>query len=166
VRDTDIVLRVLSRLLTAPVLPLDYEPYAEALLAELEPLADTLAGTLEIAPLLSGASALRQQARAFNERAAAVAAAETSEARRLDRALMRASRALVPINYTTGERFHHDPALPQAPWPAIDGLRDLAAAQRLGAGDLPFRVVHARRTRNRIMFALREATQALAEAAA
>ena len=73
---------------------------------------------------------------------------------------MRVSRALVPINYTTGERFHHDLALPHSAWPALAGLREVV---RLDAAptDLPFYVVHARQTRNRVIHALRQANEAI-----
>ncbi len=73
---------------------------------------------------------------------------------------MRASRLLVPLNYTSGERFHPDSALPHAPWPSLDGIRELA---RLSAHseDTAFYAVHARQTRNRIAQALREANAVL-----
>jgi hypothetical protein len=70
---------------------------------------------------------------------------------------------LVPINYTTGERFHHDSAMPHPAWPALEGLRELAR-QDAGSADLPFYVVHARQTRNRVGHALRQADEALAAA--
>ena len=43
---------------------------------------------------------------------------------------MRLSRALVPIDYTSGDRFAHDAALPQVKWPALDPLRRFAAAPK------------------------------------
>jgi hypothetical protein len=153
---------VLSRLLAAPVVPLDYAAYAEALLTELDRLAAGLTGRLDLSLLLSGAAALGRNARALAE---ADARASDAQARRLDRALLRASRSLVPINYTTGERFHHDPALPQPPWPALAALRALAARDATDP-DLPFTVTHARQTRNRVAFALREANRNLSDALA
>ena len=40
--------------------------------------------------------------------------------------LMAVSRALVPVDYTTGDRFTPDPAISQPAWPPLDGLRRLA----------------------------------------
>jgi hypothetical protein len=70
---------------------------------------------------------------------------------------MRVSRSLVPINYTSGDRFRPDPALTLPPWPALQGLRDLARAS-VDPERVPFFQVEARRTRNRVLHALNEAT--------
>jgi hypothetical protein len=78
---------------------------------------------------------------------------------------MRVSRALVPINYTAGDRFVHDPALPNVPWPSLQGLRELAGLEP-GSPETPFYVTHARQTRNRVSHALQQALDALAEALA
>ena len=77
------------------------------------------------------------------------------------RALMRVSRLLVPLNYTTGHRFSHDSALPHPAWPSLAGLRELADLPQ-GSPDLPFYAVHARQCRNLAAHALREAHAALA----
>jgi hypothetical protein len=158
-RDTRIVLRVLDRLLTEPVLPLDYAAYADSLLAELGGLEGSLADILPIDGLMRAAEALRRNAAAL----AAATTVSDADAERINRALMRAARALVPINYTTGERFHHDSAMPHPAWPALEGLRELAR-QDARSADLPFYVVHARQTRNRVGHALRQADEALAAA--
>jgi len=151
VRDTAIVLRVLHRLLTAPVLPLDYAACADSLLAELAGLEGP---ALDLSDLRAAAETLKR-------RATAVLAAG-APAPAVNRALMRVSRALVPLNYTYGDRFRHDPALDHPPWPALEGLRELAALSP-DSPDLPFNAVHARRTRNRIAHALREANEALGD---
>ena len=44
-------------------------------------------------------------------------------------ALISVSRAMVPMDYTTGDRFVHDPALPQMQYPVLDPLRQLAATE-------------------------------------
>jgi hypothetical protein len=141
-RDTRIFLRTLWSLLTDPILPLDYQAHATALLAELDCLAEALAGRLDLAPLRAKAAALRDLVGVTS-----------------DQALMAASRALVPLDYTTGDRFAHDPALPQAPWPVLDPIRALTTA---GAALLPFAKVDAIRARNRAQHALSQACRALA----
>ncbi|HTB43752.1 MAG TPA: aminopeptidase, partial [Acetobacteraceae bacterium] len=77
-----------------------------------------------------------------------------------DAALMRASRALAPVYYTSGDRFEHDPALPLPAWPVLQPLRDLAKSQR-GSDAAHALTVSATRGRNRLLHALREATGAL-----
>ena len=153
VRDTAIVIRVLHRLLTSDVLPLDYAAYAASLLAELAALEAGMGGRLDLGGLRTSAETLRRNAAAL---LAAEAPPETK-----NRALMRASRALVPLSYTWGDRFRHDPALTHPPWPALVGLRELAA-EKPGSADIPFCTVHARQTRNRVALALRDANDAIA----
>lgn len=157
VRDTRIVLLVLQRLLTARVLPYDYTAYAAALGAEIGRLRAELADRLDIGALDAVVSALRDNAASLLAKSQS---ASDAEATRINAALMRASRLLVPLNYTSGERFHHDPALPQPAWPSLEGLRELAR-QPAGSAELPFHAVHARQTRNRVIHAVREANRAL-----
>lgn len=75
-------------------------------------------------------------------------------------ALMKASRALVPVDYAGGERFLHPPALPVSAWSVLDPIRDLAATTA-GTDEARFAAVDAVRARNRLAFALREALAAL-----
>jgi len=73
---------------------------------------------------------------------------------------MHASRALVPLDYTDGDRFSHDPALPQSAWPALDPLRALSQAKP-GSDQARFAAVGARRAANRVLHALKDAQAAL-----
>ncbi|MFC7400001.1 M28 family peptidase [Chelatococcus sp. GCM10030263] len=161
VRDTRIVLRTLWALLARPILPLDYVSYAEALQVELARIDNDLAGRFDIAPLRAAAEELGEAARIFG----AIAAARADEARAgaLDRVLMHASRHLVPINYTQGDRFRHDPAVPLPAWLALEPIRALAAEPPASV-DLPFHAVDARQARNRVLKALKEATAELRSA--
>jgi hypothetical protein len=155
VRDTRVLMQVCWRLLTDAVVPLDHAATADALAKELEPLAGRLDGRFPIAPLMQATAALRQAAEAASAPgggAQDVAAANV--------ALMRASRALVPADYTLGDRFRHDPALQTPAWAAVQPLRDLAATEP-GSDDEKFVMVDALRARNRLAHALREATAAL-----
>ena len=152
VRDTRVVLRVVWRLLSDAVLPIDHTAQVDALRAELAALARELDGRLPLEPLLDAVQALRQ------------AAAELSrDAAGANRALMRASRALVPMDYTTGDRFNPDPALPLPAWPVLQPLRALAASSP-GSDAAHAAMVGAVRARNRLMLALQQAAEALLEA--
>ncbi|SKA26230.1 M28 family peptidase [Consotaella salsifontis] len=156
-RDTRIVLEVLRRLLSDRVLPLDYGAWCEALGRLLDEIEPAVGDRLDLSGVVQSFDALCETVEAFADYAAN---AEASEAPALDAALMRASRALVPLDYTFGDRFVHDSAVPHPAWPA---LADLFALARLakGAPEEKFHIVSARRARNRLIHALREAEQAL-----
>jgi hypothetical protein len=85
---------------------------------------------------------------------------DNAEAERVNRALVAVSRAMVPMDYTTGDRFDHDPALAQAPYPVLDPVRVLAETQA-GSDRARFLTVAAVRACNRLAFALDEANAAL-----
>lgn len=144
VRDTRVFVHTLWRLVTDRVLPLDFSAHARALLAELQPLEAKLGERFPLAPLVAAAEALGD-----------VASQELNDAR-----LMRASRALAPLYYTTGDRFAHDPALPLPAWPVLDPVRALAAAVP-GSDGARFLEVSATRARNRLLHGLRMGLSAL-----
>ena len=145
VRDAQVCLHGLWRLLTDPVLPLDYAAYATALLQELRALGDRL-------PL--------DQAIAAVEQLRTLASRSAGTVDQINRTLMQVSRALVPIAYSHGDRFSHDPALPQPAWPVLDPIRALAKTVP-GSDAARFAMVAATRARNRILHAVRQATDAL-----
>ncbi len=145
VRDTKVYVHTLHRLLTDPVLPVDFAAHAEVLLAELGSLRDALGERFDLGGLIAAAGRLR----------AAASAGGAS-----DQALMRASRALDPLYYTTGDRFTHDPALPLPAWPVLQPLRDLAKTVP-ESDEARFLAVSAVRGRNGLLHALRVATAAL-----
>ena len=150
VRDTRVLAQVTWRLLSEALLPLDHAATASALLAELAPLQ----GRLDVTALIAAATTLRDTAAAINARGA------TGSLDCANAALMRASRALVPADYTTGDRFVHDAALPLPAWAVLAPLRALAATAP-GTDAEKFAEVDARQARNRLAFALREAQSAL-----
>ena len=153
-RDTRVFVHVVWRLLTVPLLPLDYADHARAMRGELQSLQARLGDLLDISLLLKRTDALEHAAAAL-----ASSAAGATELSRFNAALMRASRALVPLDYTQGDRFRHDPALEQHPWPSLQPLRHLADAA--GTAEAPFRRVSALQASNRAAHALRLAIEAL-----
>ncbi|HVC61371.1 MAG TPA: M28 family peptidase [Acetobacteraceae bacterium] len=145
VRDTKVYVHALWRLLSDPVLPLDFAAHARTLLEELGRIRASLDGRFPVDGLVAAAEALHDAAAAGGHD---------------DAALMRASRALAPVYYTTGDRFVHDAALPLPAWPALQPLRDLARSAP-GSDAAHVLTVSATRGRNRMLHALREATAAL-----
>jgi hypothetical protein len=156
-RDTRIVVSTLWRLLTDEVVPLDHAAHASSLLAELNALAPKLEGALPLSDLLDTAEELKKKAKAF---AGMKLKGGRKKLDAIDAASMAFSRALLPLDYTEGDRFIHDAALPQPAWPALQKLRDLAKA-RQGSDEERFLAVAARRARNRLAHHMHLAIEAL-----
>jgi len=126
--DTKVYLASALRWLNAPVLLLDHRPAAKSVVAELEALQASAGAGFDLSPALDAARALGERL----EHVAAMLARVDAKAARLDainRGLMRLSRVLVPLAYTSGDPFTHDLALPMPP------LAGLQPARRLGALD-------------------------------
>ena len=158
VRDTRVYVHAIWRLLTDRVLPLDYVAAMAALQDQLSKLAAALQGRMDLSSLASRVASLSELAEAVLLGAPTVRG--DAEAAQINQALVAVSRALVPMDYTTGDRFDHDPALGQAPYPVLDPVRRLAAALA-GADKSHFLAVAARRACNRLAFALDQAMAAL-----
>jgi hypothetical protein len=156
VRDTRVFVHVVWRLLTDRKLPFDYAEHGRALQAELARLQASLGDALDLTLLAERCEALTQAATAQLARAAD---ADEAALARINAALMRAGRALVPMDYTQGDRFQPDPALEQPAWPSLQPLRRLASAR--GTEEAPFLAVSAMRARNRLAHVLRQAIEAL-----
>src|SRR5262245_31268501 len=128
VLDTKVYLASALRWLNAPVLPLDHGRAARGLLAELETLQATAGARFDLAPALDAARGLID--RLDRVAAAQVALGAATQAARLDainRGLMQLSRALVPLAYTSGDRFTHDLAIPLPSLAGLQRVRELAA---------------------------------------
>jgi hypothetical protein len=138
VRDTQIYVHTIGRLLTDRVLPFDYAASASTLQAELTALQEAIGGALDLSEVIERAVTLRQKAAVI----ATLPTGEEAAAARINEMLMAVSRALVPIDYTTGSRFGHDPALPQNSYPVLDPLRRLATAPA-GSDEVRFLTVSA-----------------------
>ncbi len=126
--DTKVYLASALRWLNAPVLLLDHRPAAKSVVAELEALQASAGAGFDLTPALDAARALGERL----DHVAAMLARVDAKAARLDainRGLMRLSRVLVPLAYTSGDPFTHDLALPMPP------LAGLQPARRLGALD-------------------------------
>lgn len=158
VRDTRVYVHAIWRLLTERVLPLDYAASAAALETQLTELASQLDDRFDLAALTARAARLREQAAAI--RLAASQMHDDVAAERINRALIAVSRAIVPMDYTSGDRFEHDPALPQSAYPVLDPVRQFATS-RAGSDQARFLTIGARRACNRLAYALDLASAAL-----
>ena len=126
--DTKVYLASALRWLNAPVLPLDHGRAARGLLAELEALQAAAGARFDLAPAVDAARALVELLdRAGVALAGVDARTPAAKLDAINRGLMRLSRALVPLSYTTGDRFTHDLALPIPPLAGLQRVRELAA---------------------------------------
>jgi hypothetical protein len=162
--DTRVYVAAALRLINAPVLPLEHARLARALLAELETLAGAAGGRWDAGPALLAARRLLDRTERLGTALdrLAPAASRPAAVEAANRTLIALSRVLVPLAYTTGDRFRHDLAVPV---PLLAGLQP---ARGLGGLDpasdaARFTVTALIRERNRAVHALDEAARLVDE---
>jgi hypothetical protein len=155
-RDTRIYQHVVWRLLADPVPPLDYAESARQLARTLDERAQAAGSQLDLAPVQARVRELEERAARFGEVVTAVAADRSAAAAEC---LRRVSRAIVPVDHTSGDRFAHDPALAQGPLPALAGIDRLGSLDPAG-DDARFLISRLVRECNRVSVALRDAVAA------
>jgi N-acetylated-alpha-linked acidic dipeptidase len=161
VRDTSIYLQTVWRLLTDPVLPFDYAEHAAYLAEELQSLQNAVGERFDLSILTARADALHAKAEQLN-RTIAAGREDAARAAIANATLTALAHALVPVDYSTGDRFGQDPAIGQQAYPALQPLRGLPAHPP-GSDAALFLEVGMRRARNRVALALREALDAIDE---
>jgi hypothetical protein len=144
VRDTRVVVHTLARLLTDRILPLDPAAQLASLKSELAAISPVVPPDLV---------ALVDECAAMAAELKSVSPADEAASGKLNEQLMRISRLLVPLDYTEGDRFRHDPALPLPAWPVLRPLQALAAATP-GTDQARFLAVGAARATNRLLAAM------------
>ncbi|MBA3331501.1 MAG: aminopeptidase, partial [Actinobacteria bacterium] len=149
VRDTRVYQHAVWRLLASPVPPLDYAEAARELTTRLEALQQGDGRGLDLSLCLRRAAELEH-------RMARMRDTHGADPVRTSECLRRLSRVLVPVTYTRGDRFGHDPALAQPALPALAGASRLALLPP-GSDDHRFLASRLVREANRIAWALREA---------
>jgi N-acetylated-alpha-linked acidic dipeptidase len=161
--DTKVSLTAITRLANATLLPIDPSAASAEIAEYASEFAAATAGHLDAARFTAAATALHEAATAFVARARE---ATTPEAiARANATLMALSRVLLPITYTHGGRFVHDPA----EWSPImrntksslfPGLNPaLALASMAGKPEAGFVKTGVVRQLNRTIDALRTATR-------
>jgi len=158
VRDTQIYMHAIWRLLTDAVLPLDYAEHGRYLLGELDSLGAALGERFEL-------DLMRHRAERFVEFShslaqAAKAPLTAQQCAGVNETLRLVARIIVPADYTLGDRFEHDPATPQGPYPCLQPLRRLATLED-DSDEARFLATRMARSRNRVAMALQQANQTL-----
>jgi N-acetylated-alpha-linked acidic dipeptidase len=159
--DTLLSTSLVRELCSQPVLPLDHRATAAQILSYLSDLEAEVGGQLDLSNVLRKARAFVAAAEALQQ----AATAEQGDLAALNRALLRISRATIPVLYSKGGRFTHDPAelvppqanRPRSVFPGLVQAFDLPLqAGRPEAGFLRTQIV---REVNRVCAALDEATE-------
>lgn len=160
-RDTRIYQHTVWRLLASRVPPLDYAAAARELVAVLEERHEIAGDAVDLSRCLARARRLEERAVALG---AIVEEANRSGqgADRVNACLRRLSRIVVPVAYTLGDRFAHDPAVAQEPIPALADVATLASLQPDGP-DHHFLASRLQRAANGAAHALAEALDVLDE---
>jgi N-acetylated-alpha-linked acidic dipeptidase len=160
--DTKVYVAAALRLVNAPILPLDYARVARGIRATLDELQAGARGRFDLGPAVEAAGRLSARADALGTALDALAGSRPADAEveAGNRALVRLSRVLVPLAYTTGDRFAHDVALPIPPLAGLQPARDLGALDP-ATDAFKFRVAALVRERNRVAHALDEAADVI-----
>jgi hypothetical protein len=146
------------RLVGGPLLPLDYARFARAILATVDELGP-VGGRWDAGPALDAARRLAERAEAFAVAVNAITAGGRADDARMEaanRAMLALSRVLIPLFYTTGERFHHDLAIPVPPLAGLQRARELPGLDPV-SDRFRFTVAALARERNRVVHSLEEA---------
>jgi N-acetylated-alpha-linked acidic dipeptidase len=158
--DTRIYAATIARLCAGPVLPFLQAEAAREIAALLADYDAQARGRFDLAALRDRAEEAIRATEALDTLAVAVIGNDLDPASEAARAVVAAqkgvSRALVPLRYTAGDRFEHDPAMPA---PALQQLRGISALAALEPGSDEARLLHTAlvRRRNGAMQALRAA---------
>lgn len=151
-KDIALYLEAVSSVANAEFLPVDWRATAAEFSATIAEYQDAAGDRFDLAPAAQAAQALSDALDRFH----AAIDAGTLDASAANPVLKGLARILIPINYTRGPRFTHDPALNVPPLPAIVEATALdgVAPDRMG-----FVTTKLLRGRNRIVAALRDAVR-------
>jgi N-acetylated-alpha-linked acidic dipeptidase len=154
-RDIRIYLLSTLRVANAEILPFDFVATADEFAATVERYAAAAGDHADLTLARAATAAFRDAVARFQDgaRAGRIAASHANPV------LKRLARILVPVNFTRGPRFAHDPAFTTPPLPTLAVATELS---RHTGSMLGFARTQLVRGQNRYVAALREATRLLA----
>ena len=156
-RDIRIYLLSLLRVTQPALLPFDFTATAEEFAATVARYAKAAGHHADLSPAIAATEAFQAAVARFH----AAAAAGGVPAARANQAMKELARILVPLNFTKGPRFTHDPAVTAPPLPCLAVAAELGRHEGLMRG---FAKTQLMRGQNRYVAAMRAATR-LVEAA-
>ncbi|MCX7323972.1 MAG: M28 family peptidase [Hyphomicrobiales bacterium] len=151
---TDMRIYLLSvlRHANADVLPVNWRAAVAEFLATIDTYAKAAGAAFDLGPSRAAAATLAARLDVLH---AKIASGPTDQ-RRVNDALMRLARILVPVNFTLEARFRHDPAYALPPLPMLAEATKLSGAEPVQAG---FAKTQLLRGQNRFTAAMREAVR-------
>jgi N-acetylated-alpha-linked acidic dipeptidase len=163
--DIRIYLAAVMGVANATIAPFNFRQTLRTFSATLDTYEAPVAGRFDFGPARQAIADLDAALEALGTHACKAAAGSVRDpgVRRVNRAIRRLARLLVPVNYTRGPAFFHDPAETTPPLP------DLAPALEaidMNEHQLGFLLTHLRRGQNRLVAALRDARREVMEAMA
>jgi len=167
--DTRVYMAALWRLCVNPVLPMSFVPVAEEFEKVLAGLQTRASGAFDLNPAMEQARTLRLQAerlflhcRRVESEVQEGPCSSIPEAEELNSCLMKLSRLLIPVNYSAVDPFDMDLAVPIPPLPRLQRAAQLG---NMDPNSQTFKFLERKmvRERNRVCFALEEATKLIEE---
>ncbi len=158
-RDLKVYLTTIIRILNAPLHPFDYAAAADEMRAAVSKYRDAAGTELDLGPVVHDLERLAVRLTEWQRGAEAAMAHAPHDAdvrRRCNATLRRVARLLVPLNYSRGERFDHDPALKFGVVPRLEPAAGLAG---LPTDVKPFAKVGLVREINKVRATLRAAAR-------
>ncbi len=166
-RDLRVYVSSLSRVANAPILPFNFVRLADEFIETLTKYSEAAAGKFDFGPALAEAQGLRADLETLYRQAGSLKNPQVgdADARRINSALMRLARILVPINFTRHGAFRNEPAVPIPPLPDIAPALDLAKTDPT-SDQGRILLTHLTRGQNRVIAAFREARREVISACA
>jgi len=150
-RDARIYLYALARYLESSQLDLDFRPTVAELRGHLAAWQEQAGDRFSLERALDQCAKLADSVDAFY-------AACADDVACFNQVVMALGRALVPLNYSTGNRYNHDLALPYPPIPALQLIDELVGLEH-GSDAENHLLVALQRNLNYVCDTLRQATQ-------
>jgi len=158
-RDLRVYLHAIGRFLTDEILPLDFRETVKELDETLAACEAAVGKRINMKPLRMEFAAVAERVESLYTR---IGEGEV-DARRTNEALLRLGRVLVPLGYSVGDRFEHDPALPMAPMPRLAPALELAEMEESAPDRMLFVLADLQRQSNKVLSELRRARRVLDE---
>ena len=151
-KDIALYLEAVTTVANADVLPMEWRATAAEFAATIAEYQDAAGDRFDLSAAAEAADGLSTSLSKLH----AAIDVGTFNAAAANTVLKGLARILVPVNYTLGPRFTHDPALNVPPLPAI---ADAAALDEVPGDKMGFVTTQLLRGRNRVVAALHEATR-------
>ncbi len=171
VRDTNVYLLTIEQLCSSVILPFDYSATVSEIEQKLRELQTQAQDKFELVSLIERAEKLKEsivklnhQAVALNELIESGADIDANiSAAKINEAIKKLGRLLIPINYSKVGSFDHDLATPIPAVPVLEGIADLPTL-RPTSDEFRFLITRLKRESNKVTYAFHEAEKTIATA--